>query len=182
MALMVALAACGGGSGGDDDMSLGTIDARCTALCKSSEPTCTDDVTDCQQLCQVRVADMGSLCATCLLDHANGGVCGGGQVCCPDPEFPNGVQDCETECTGSTGVNPAQHPICVDLCASDEPSCSGQVSACMDQCEARVQGVSGLCALCLLDGANGGTCASGQVCCPSPHFPTSTADCTDVCQ
>jgi hypothetical protein len=52
----------------------------------------------------------------------------------------------------------------------------------MDQCEARVSGVSGLCALCLLDRANGGSCGSGQICCPHPEFPASTSDCTDVCK
>lgn len=177
--VVAILVGCGGGgsSGGPFD----SIDARCTALCMSSEPTCAADVTDCEQLCQLRVADVQSLCTTCLLDHANGGTCSSGAVCCPRAHFPNGVEDCKTECTGSTGVNPTEHPVCADICASSEPSCTAQAQSCLDQCEARVHGVSGLCALCLLEGANGGTCASGSICCPSPHFPNGTADCTDAC-
>ena len=176
--VVVVLVGCGGGGG---TMPFDTIDARCTALCKSSEPTFSDEVTTCEQECQLRVADVMSLCTTCLLDHANAGTCAQGQICCPNAEFPNGVQDCKTECTGSVGVNPAPSPLCTDLCASTEPTCTAQAQSCLDQCEARVNGVSGLCALCLLDGANGGTCTSGQICCPSPHFPAQTADCTAVC-
>lgn len=182
MRAWVVVMMIGSGCGGGEAMSLGPIDARCTALCMSSEPTCTTDVTDCEQLCQLRVADVASLCTTCLLDHSNAGTCGSGQVCCPDPNFPNGVLDCTTECTGSVGVNPSAHPICTDVCASNEPSCSAAVTTCLDQCEARVHGVTGLCALCLLDGANGGTCGSGQICCPHPEFPAQTAACAAVCQ
>ncbi len=180
MCLVVTLLGVGCGGGGGDD-GLGTLDARCMALCMSSEPTCTTEVTDCQTQCQLRVADVASACTTCLLDHANAGTCASGMVCCPNAEFPNGVEDCKTECAGSAGVNPAQHPLCTDLCASDEPTCTSQASMCVDTCEARIHGVTGLCALCLLDGANGGNCASGQICCPDPHFPTATSDCADVC-
>lgn len=136
---------------------------------------------DCEPLCQVRVAGMAPLCATCLLDSA-GTRCSSNATCCPDPSYPNGVTDCATECAGSAGVNPSgDHPICADICKSDEPSCSTEVASCLSQCDARVAGVSGLCALCLLDNANGGTCGSGMVCCPNPHFPATTASCTSVC-
>ena len=176
---MVLLVGCGGS---DTSSSLGEIDARCKALCASSEPTCGSDVTTCEQECQIRVQNMAPLCGTCLLEHSNGGTCAAGEVCCPSPDFPNSVMDCGSSCSGSVGVNPSPHPICNDICASHEPTCSAQVQSCLDACDARVAGVSGLCALCLLEGANGGTCASGEVCCPSPHFPTSVETCASVCQ
>jgi hypothetical protein len=177
--VMVLVAACGGDS---SSTSLGEIDARCKSLCASSEASCSMDVTTCEQDCQLRVQNMAPLCATCLLESSNAGTCSQGQVCCPSPEFPNSVLDCGSACAGSVGVNPTpHHPICSDLCASTDAACSADAQSCLDQCDARVAGVSGLCALCLLEGANGGVCASGQTCCPSPHFPTSVADCSSVC-
>jgi hypothetical protein len=173
------MVACGGGSSGPE---LGDPDPRCTALCASTEPTCSAATAECEPVCQVRVAGMKPVCATCLLDHA-ATLCGGGATCCPDPDYPNSVVDCADSCADSDGVNPSgDHPICTDICASSEPSCSADVSACLAQCDARVHGVSGLCALCLLEGANGGTCAGGDVCCPHPQFPTSTETCASVCQ
>ncbi len=177
--VLVLVAACGGS---DTSTSLGEIDARCKTLCASSEPSCGSAVTTCEQECQVRVQNMAPLCGTCLLEHSNGGTCTQGQICCPSPDFPNSVLDCGSSCTGSMGVNPSPHPICNDICASSEASCGSDVQSCLDQCDARVAGVSGLCALCLLEGANGGTCTSGQTCCPSPHFPTSVESCASVCQ
>jgi len=180
MVVLVLVAACGG-SGGDDGMSLGAIDARCKTLCASNEPACGSDVTACEQECQVRVQDMAPLCGTCLLEHSNGGVCSSGQLCCPSPEFPNSVMDCGSSCTGSVGVNPAPHPICTSLCSSTDASCSAQAQSCLDSCEARIAGVSGLCALCLLEGANGGVCDSNQTCCPAANFPTSVESCASDC-
>jgi hypothetical protein len=182
--VLVLVAACGGSSG-DDGMSLGTIDARCKTLCASNEPTCGSDVTTCEQECQVRVQDMKPLCGTCLLENANGGECTTGQICCPRPEFPNSALDCGSACAGSVGVNPSPHPICNQICANSDASCGSAVQSCLDTCDARVAGVSGLCALCLLEGANGGVCAGGggggQPCCPSPEFPTSVNACASVC-
>lgn len=174
---LVLVVACGGSS-----TSLGPLDPRCEALCSNSTASCSTAVTDCQQECQLRVANMTATCATCLLDHANGGTCSAGQTCCPSPEFPNSVIDCQDSCKGSVGVNPAgDHPICSEICASTDSTCSTEASSCLQQCDARVAGVTGLCALCLLDGANGGACTVGQTCCPSPEFPTSATTCSSVC-
>jgi hypothetical protein len=175
--VLVLVAACGGSSTG-----LGAIDARCKTLCASSDASCATEVTSCEDECQLRVAGMTAACTTCLLDRANAGTCSVGQTCCPNAEFPNTVLACASSCTGSPGVNPSgDHPICTDICASSEPSCSTAVTSCLQQCDARVRGTTGLCALCLLQDANGGTCASGQTCCPSPEFPTSATSCSSVC-
>jgi len=179
MAILVLVAACGGGGSSD---SLGEIDARCKNLCASSEGSCSMDVTTCEQDCQLRVQNMAPLCATCLLENDSGGTCSSGMICCPSPEFPNSVLDCGSSCAGSVGVNPTpDHPICTDICSSAHVECASDVQTCLQQCDARVAGVSGLCALCLLEGANGGTCVSGQTCCPSPHFPTTVEACASVC-
>ena len=182
--LSLGAACSNGGNGGDGggNQELGQLDPRCESLCMSSDTACSPDVTSCQPLCQVRVAGMSSLCATCLLDRSNGGTCSSGTLCCPHPQFPNKALDCASSCTGSKGVNPSgNHPICTKICSNNDASCSTQVSQCIQQCQASIQGVSGLCALCLLDGANGGTCSSGMVCCPHPSFPTSVTDCSSVC-
>ena len=178
--VLVLLVACGGG---DSSSQLGDIDARCKALCASTEATCSTEVTTCEQECQLRVADISPVCTTCLLENSHGGTCSVGMICCPDPQFPQGPVDCASSCADSVGVNPSgDHPICTAICASSEPTCDADVASCLAQCDARVQGVSGLCALCLLDGANGGVCAGGDTCCPShPTFPTSVASCDSVC-
>jgi hypothetical protein len=175
--VLVAVMACSGGS-----TSLGQLDPRCETLCASNVGSCSTAVTDCQQECQLRVANMTPTCTTCLLDRANGGTCSQGAVCCPSPDFPNSALACESSCVGSVGVNPSgDHPICTEICASSDATCSSQAASCLELCDTRVRGVTGLCALCLLDGANGGTCASGQTCCPSPQFPTSATSCAPVC-
>lgn len=176
--VFIGLIACGGGGSSGD---LGDPDPRCTALCASTDATCSADTAKCEPICQVRVAGMMPLCATCLIDHA-ATLCGGGMTCCPRPDYPNSVLDCASSCTDSVGVNPSgDHPICTAICTSSEPSCSADVTSCLAQCDARVSGVSGKCALCLLENANGGTCNSGSVCCPHPSFPTSTNTCASVC-
>ena len=76
---------------------------------------------------------------------------------------------------------PDDHPICTDLCFSSDTECSSAVAQCLDECHARIQGVSGLCALCLLDGAYGGVCGGGGACCPDPEFPASANACATVC-
>jgi hypothetical protein len=175
---VLVLGACGSSGGGD---TLGTLDPRCSALCASSDATCSGEVTDCQNLCQVRVAGMASTCATCLLDGSNGGSCAAGQTCCPDPHFA-AVMGCADPCKDSQGVNPSgTHPICADLCATTEASCSTQAASCVSECQARIAGVSGLCALCLLQGASGGNCSSGMVCCPNPSFPMAVSACSAFC-
>ncbi|HEY3354580.1 MAG TPA: hypothetical protein VGQ83_15115 [Polyangia bacterium] len=177
--LVLGSPGCGDGSGGG---GLGALDPRCDALCAESDPACASAVTECQSVCQVRVAGLASLCATCLLEGANGGTCGGGGPCCPAPEFPASVRACADACAGSAGVNPAgDHPLCEALCADDDAACSADSAACFDECRVRIQGVSGLCALCLLEGAQNGACNAGAPCCPSPDFPTTVADCADVC-
>jgi hypothetical protein len=171
----------GGGGGGNGAGDLGPLDSRCTALCASSDNACTSNVAQCQPVCQVRVAGMSSLCATCLLQGSNSGACGGNGPCCPNPEFPQTVVDCASSCVGSAGVNPSgDHPICTDICSSGDATCTAQVTQCLQQCDARVHGVSGLCALCLLEGANGGACPGGAHCCPSPEFADPTP-CASVC-
>src|SRR3569623_3590854 len=130
---LVLVSACGG-SGGDDGMSLGAIDARCKTLCASNEPACGSDVTACEQECQVRVQDMAPLCGTCLLEHSNGSVCSSGQLCCPSPEFPNSVMDCGSSCSGSVCVYTATNEIFTSLCSSTDVSCSAQAQSCLDSC------------------------------------------------
>lgn len=185
--LLVALvaAACGGGGqggGGDDDGELGPLDPRCRSLCADSDSACTAEVAECEPVCQVRVAGVSPLCATCLLEGAHNGACGDGVPCCPDPSFPNSVLECKTACAGSMGVNPAgDHPICADLCSTNDAACNTQARQCLQECEARVQGVSGLCALCLLEGSNGGACSPGAPCCPDPSFPNTVSACASVC-
>src|SRR5688572_2730113 len=75
----------GGGSGGN---GLGQLDPRCASLCEDSEAACSARVVECQRECQIRVAGMSGLCATCLLEGADGGTCGSGGLCCPNPSFP----------------------------------------------------------------------------------------------
>src|SRR5438105_2266581 len=138
--VLVVVVACGGSS-----TSLGPPDPRCESLCASTTASCSMAVTDCQQECQLRVANMTPTCTTCLLDQANGGTCSSGMTCCPSPEFPNSVLDCQSSCSGSVGVNPSgDHPICTKICASSDASCSAQASSCLEQCDARVRGVTGL--------------------------------------
>lgn len=177
MSFALAGAACGASGGGD----LGPPDSRCQSLCASADATCAADVSACQDQCQLRVTDIAPLCTTCLLDGASGGTCNSGAPCCPRAYFPDGVSDCSDACAGSTGVNPTDHPICDEICASSDASCSAEVTSCLDQCEARIAGVSGVCALCLLDGASGGDCASGTRCCPHPYFPTPVSACSAFC-
>lgn len=167
------------GAGGSNN--LGPLDPRCSALCSSNDSSCTAAISDCEPRCQIRVAGMTPLCATCLLDKSDGGTCGSGGPCCPHPSFPNSVVECASSCKGSNGINPASHPVCAHLCASSDSACSMESAACLQQCEARIQGVSGLCALCLLDGANGGTCGSDGPCCPHADFPTAVTACSTVC-
>jgi len=174
------LLSCTGGEGDDDD--LGQLDPRCEALCSDDDATCTADVTECEQVCQARIAGVSASCATCLLDNSNGGTCAGGETCCPDPEFPSSALDCAALCEGSVGVNPSgTHPLCDALCSDEDPSCADEVTLCLQECQARIQGVTGLCATCLLEDANGGTCAGGTTCCPDPEFPTSVTDCAALC-
>jgi hypothetical protein len=176
----VLLTSCSNGGGADN--GLGQLDPRCQSLCMSSDTACSADVTACQPLCQLRVAGMSSSCATCLLDGSNGGTCSSSSLCCPRPNFPSTALHCASSCAGSAGVNPSgTHPICNNICSNSDGSCSAQVDQCIQQCQARIQGVSGLCALCLLDGANGGTCSTGMLCCPHPEFPTSVTACASVC-
>ncbi len=178
-ALTLATAACGDGGGGG---GLGQLDPRCESLCADSDVACAAEVTRCQPVCQVRVTGMSALCATCLLEGSNGGSCGPGGPCCPNPNFPNSVLDCASPCSGSQGVNPSgDHPICTDICSSSDAACSTAAAQCLQECQARIQGVSGLCALCLLEGAQGGGCAAGLSCCPNPTFPTSVSTCASVC-
>jgi hypothetical protein len=178
--LVVLVAACGASGSGQ----LGDIDARCKTLCASTVASCSTEVTNCEDECQLRVANLAPLCSTCLLENADGGTCSSGMTCCPDAHFPSTPIDCANSCTGSTGVNPSgDHPICSAICSSADPTCSAGVMTCLSECDARVKGVSGLCALCLLDGAYGGVCSSGQQCCPShPEFPTSVTACDSVCK
>lgn len=179
--LLIGAAACG--TRDDDGLAgLGTLDPRCESLCADTDPACTAEVAECEPLCQVRVAGMTSLCATCLLEGADSGDCGGGGPCCPDPSFMNDVLTCENSCADSAGVNPAgDHPICTSICSDTDPACSTEVTACFQLCGARIEGVSGLCALCLLDGADPGDCGGGGPCCPDPSFPSSVPACAAVC-
>jgi hypothetical protein len=79
-------------------------------------------------------------------------------------------------------VNPAgDHPICTKVCSSDDASCSAAVTQCLQECNSRVRGVDGVCALCLLDGAHSGTCAGGGPCCPEPEFPSRASACAAFC-
>ncbi len=174
-------AACAACSDSDSSNDLGPNDARCVALCKDTDAACAADVRECEAVCQVRVKEMQPLCATCLIENANAGICGGGSTCCPDAAFPNSPIDCATECSGSIGVNPVNHPVCVELCATANDACSPQAAECMQACQARVTGVSGLCALCLLEGARNGACNVGSLCCPDPSFPATTSMCAAVC-
>lgn len=173
------LLSCGGGGG--DDM-LGELDPRCEALCSHDDDACADDVTQCQQLCQVRIAGVESLCASCLLEDAHLDACGNGGPCCPDPEFETSALDCATSCAGSAGVNPAGgHPVCVAVCSDDDPACVEDAATCMAECQARVDGVSGLCATCLLEGAGSSPCNAGGPCCPDIRFWNTATDCAAVC-
>ena len=180
VAALTVVGGCGGDDG--DGTDLGELDARCEALCDDDDEVCTEDVAVCELLCQVRVANVEPLCATCLLENSNAGICLGGEVCCPDPSFPSSVIDCAAVCESSAGVNPGDdHPMCADLCGDDDPACAEDASQCLDACTARVRGVSGLCANCLLDGTHNGVCVPGSPCCPDPEFPTSATDCAAVC-
>jgi len=177
---MVVTAACGGGD--SENSGLGTLDGRCQALCADTDTGCEDDTARCELECQVRVAGMEPTCATCLLENSNAGTCGGGSTCCPDPEFNNSVLECASLCSTSEGVNPSgNHPICAAICATTDITCEDAETSCLAECNARVQGVTGLCALCLLEDANGGVCG-GSPCCPdNPEFPTSVQECASVC-
>jgi hypothetical protein len=174
--------ASGSGGNGGGGVGLGQLDPRCESLCDDSDAACSADVVECQQECQVRVAGMSGLCATCLLEGSDGGTCGSGGTCCPNPSFPSSVLDCASSCSGSMGVNPSgDHPICIAICNSDDAACDADVTQCFQECRARIQGVSGICALCLLEDADGGVCGSGDLCCPDPNFPTSVEACAGAC-
>jgi hypothetical protein len=178
---LVVFVACGGGSG-DPGGGLGPTDPRCESLCASNDMSCANDVAECKPVCQVRVAGFSAPCSTCLLDGAHGGACSPGVPCCPDPQFRNTVIDCAGMCAGSKGINPGgNHPICTALCSSDDMACAADVASCMQTCQARIQGVSGLCAICLLEGANGGSCSGGASCCPHPQFPRPATACAALC-
>ncbi len=165
-------------NGGSD---LGELDPRCEALCSEQATDCSDAVSECEQLCQVRIAGVSDLCATCLVEDAQTD-CGGSSLCCPNPSFPNTVLDCDSSCATSQGVNPqGDHPVCVKICTSDDAACEDSDAYCLQKCHARIAGVSGLCATCLLDGAYGGECGAGQACCPYLECPTSAEDCAGVC-
>jgi hypothetical protein len=182
LAVLSASAACGGGGGARDAAGSGALDPRCESLCATTATDCNAKVASCEAVCQIRVTGMAPTCATCLLEQSNGGVCADALTCCPSPEFPMRTLDCASACAGSVGVNPSvTHPICAALCASDDASCQTDAAHCVDTCQARIHGVSGLCALCLLDRANGGSCTPGAPCCPHPEFPTSANACASLC-
>ncbi len=176
----VAVLSCGGDDG--DGNGLGELDPRCGALCDEEDAACSDEVTECEQLCQVRIAGVASPCATCLMENAHLGDCGGGGPCCPDPDFETSVLDCAALCADSEGLNPTgDHPVCVSLCSSEDPACASDAGQCLDECQARIDGVSGLCATCLLEGASGGDCGGGGPCCPDIQFWNSPVDCAALC-
>jgi hypothetical protein len=177
--LLITILAAGCGSDGGSS-AIDDIDARCKALCADPDATCTAEISECEGACQVRISDMKPACATCLIERANAGTCSPGTVCCPDAEFPNSVIDCSASCADSEGVNPANHPVCIDLCADEDAACSTQAASCLAECNARVKDVRGLCALCLLEGAHNGAC-DGTPCCPDPQFPTSSGTCAAFC-
>ncbi len=182
LVVMILVAGCASSPATDGaSVDLGPLDPRCQSLCQSSDASCASDVADCEPRCQIRVAGMSDACATCLLDQADKGTCASGAPCCPSPHFPAKVLDCAKSCAGSDGKNPSPHPVCTHLCASSDPSCDADAKACLDGCEARIKGATGLCALCLLDGASGGSCASDAPCCPHPEYPTSAASCASIC-
>jgi hypothetical protein len=178
--LVAGLTACGGDD--DDGGGLGALDPRCEALCADGQAACSGDVAACQTQCQVRVAGLASLCASCLLQDMDTGACLPGALCCPDPAFPRSVLDCADVCADSAGVNPSgDHPICVEACSSSDPdACTVEITQCLSDCRSYVAGVSGLCALCLLEGADGGACAS-EPCCPDLELPAAVNDCAAFC-
>jgi hypothetical protein len=186
--LLATLLGCGGdddGDGGDPGDGIGDIDPRCASLCEEEDQSCAADVSLCEDVCQSRVAGVSSLCATCLLEGSDSGECSSGGPCCPDPDFES-VLDCASSCEGESGVNPSgDHPVCVALCSHDDPVCEADASQCLAECKARIEGVSGLCATCLLEDSHSGACDGGSgdedPCCPDPDFPTTTEDCAAVC-
>ena len=101
LALTLTVTVCGS-SGESAGTDLGPADPRCDSLCADSDMMCTADIATCKSVCKVRVANLSSLCSTCLLEGSNGGSCGGGGTCCPHASFPKGVLDCPAACTVAT--------------------------------------------------------------------------------
>lgn len=175
-------AGCSSDGGSSAGPAYSEIDQRCQTLCASSAPACQPEVSSCELECQSRIEGVSAVCAACLLEDAHGGPCAGGGPCCPRPEF-SAVLSCADLCAGEVGVNPeGEHPMCAALCSSDEPACEDGVASCAQSCQGRIMGVSGLCATCLLEGAYGGPCAEGALCCPGrPEFPQGARDCAPLC-
>ncbi len=180
----------GGGSGGaggagampDAGGPGQALDERCVALCEDEDPVCADAVNGCRAVCAARIDGLEGLCRACLLEDANGGACAGGATCCPDPEFPTSTLDCAEVCAEQPGAAPADpHPLCLDVCSDEDPACAEDAAACLAECARLIEGVSGYCATCLLEEANGGACAGGASCCPSFSPGRSVLDCVDVC-
>ena len=74
--LLAIVLAAGCGGGGDP---LESADPRCSAICMPEEPAiegafdvCSGaSVEGCVEQCEARIADLESLCATCLLEDAD---------------------------------------------------------------------------------------------------------------
>lgn len=166
-------------------------DARCEALCADSttDAKCDPGVLRCELECNARVEGLSMLCSACLVERARRErrVCLRGEACCSGGvEFPNGVLDCAASCADDVGASVrAPDPRCEAICGViDADECGAARSACSSTCQARIDGTTGLCATCLLDGASvaGSVCLSGGPCCSmNLEFRTRVEECAAIC-
>ena len=179
MAMLVLVAACGGSG---SSQSLGEIDARCKTSVREQRVLVLDGRHDVRAGLPAARPEHGAAVRDLPARERQRRHLLNGHDLLPVAGVPEQRARLRQLVRGQRGRQPDARPPDLHRHLLE---CSRRVRlrrrACLQQCDARVAGVSGLCALCLLEGANGGTCASGQTCCPSPHFPTTVEACASVC-
>lgn len=70
----------------------------CLDVCTDEDPACAEDAAACLGECTRLIEGVSGYCATCLLEEAHGGACGGGGPCCPSFSPGRSVLDCVDVC------------------------------------------------------------------------------------
>jgi hypothetical protein len=140
-ASLVLLFVCGGCGGG------GSTDPRCASLCIVTEPdlagaydVCSASSADsCQRECDARIADVTTVCASCLLEEA---CFGSGCDSYGDPTFCDSSGQCtvtgrEGQCTYAEGDQAARDGCLRQVFPRRTVECAPEfrsVSECSDLC------------------------------------------------
>lgn len=140
---LLSVASCGGGNEG------AAVDPRCVSVCTIHEPevagagdVCSaTSAEQCQKECSAHVADVNSLCATCLLEQAcfepSCGPMGNGNEC--DASGQCTVSGREGSCTYPAGDQAAREDCLRQVDPRRAVECSTEyrpVSECSDVCAA----------------------------------------------